>query len=208
MAMSQVLSIASQLVRKLPLHFHNVANSRVQVLFHNGARSRRNTQRPKTLVPHPLNHLLEAVVEEVLRVEEEVVVRNAALEAAVVQKQDLLLTPTEQRPQVMAGIHLLPQLPLRPTEVGILLLLLRPVADGMLPQTAMLRQLRQKIGQTSQERIRCRLFRPKNPSLPPQLHRPQPNRVDGPVCLLSPPQLQPQRNLPHLSPSLNLKKLR
>ena len=122
-----------------------------------------------------------------LRVEEEVVFLNAALEAAVVQNQLLLPTRMVQRQTVTAGTLLL-RLKLLPTLLGF----------GTLPlQTATLLHLPTTTGLTSLGRIHCLLFRPKNPSLPLELHPPPPNQVDGPDFLRSQLQLQLPRRLQH-----------
>ena len=87
------------------------------------------------------------MVEEVLKVEEEVVVLNVALEAAVVQNQDLLLIQMVRRPQAMVGTLLLPLRRPMPTEGGTRLLRPKLPGVGMLRLlTAMPLHLQQKIG--------------------------------------------------------------
>jgi hypothetical protein len=85
-------------------------------------------RRPKKLLPRQPKPLLEVVVVVGLKAEEEVVVLSAALEAAVAQKQDLLLTPMV--PNRLSTVRI-PFLPLtsRLSEAGIPpLTLLLPMA--------------------------------------------------------------------------------
>ena len=112
------------------------------MLFHSGARSRRNTPGSKNPLQGRPN-LLEVVVAAVQRVEEEVVVLNAALEAAVEQNQSLLLTQMAQRPMATARILLLPpKLQPKEMEAGIPYL-----------RTATRLPLLQMIGPTTLERM-------------------------------------------------------